>query len=209
MNSTLPRSGLYVITDTDNRSPDDIIEVVKLALNGNACMVQFRDKSNRQPLSLVKNLLTICQAKNIPFIINDNIHLASSIGADGVHLGKDDADINEALNLLKKDSIIGISCYDSLERAYEAESQGASYVAFGRFFRSRTKADAKSVNIEILRQAKLKIPVVAIGGITPKNGKCLLEAGAEMLAVVEGVFGQERPDLAALAYYKLFENNRN
>ncbi len=133
-------------------------------------------------------------------------HSPREIGADGVHLGRDDGDPIAARRRLGADAIIGVSCYDDLALAQAAERAGASYVAFGSFFPSATKPHAVRASVELLSAARdsLRIPAVAIGGITPQNGELLIAAGARMLAVVTGVFAQ--PDLAAAAraYASLF-----
>lgn len=142
----------------------------------------------------------------MPLVINDDVALAVALGADGVHLGRDDADPGEARAMLGRAAIVGVSCYDRYERAEWAKSVGADYVAFGRFFRSGTKPDAVQASADLLRRARreLGLPLVAIGGITPENGGPLIAAGADMLAVVEAVFA--RPDIraAAHAFARLF-----
>ena len=144
------------------------------------------------------------------FIVNDDITLAKQTKASGVHLGREDASVADAREQLGPQAIIGVSCYNELTRAETAQAQGADYIAFGRFFPSRTKPQAVQANPDLLREAKKKlhIPVVAIGGITPENGAALIAAGADALAVIEGVFGQ--PDIRAAAerYARLFKNGR-
>lgn len=138
-------------------------------------------------------------------LINDSIELALQTGADGVHLGRDDGDIAAARQLLGKDAIIGVSCYNDIGRAQLAAAAGADYVAFGRFFPSGSKPLAAPAEIATLQQAKrlLNVPIVAIGGILPNNGRQLLDAGADLLAVIGGIFDQE-PETAARAYQTLF-----
>jgi thiamine-phosphate pyrophosphorylase len=142
------------------------------------------------------------------FIINDDVTLAKETQADGVHLGREDAAIAQARKQLGSRAIIGVSCYNELARAEQAAAQGADYVAFGRFFPSRTKPQAVPASLDLLREAKKKlhIPVVAIGGITPENGASLIAAGANALAVIEGVFGQADVRAAAERYASLFKN---
>ncbi len=132
--------------------------------------------------------------------------LAARAGADGVHIGKEDGAIAQARKRLGNDAIIGVSCYDFVERAIEAQAQGATYVAFGRFFPSSSKPLAAPAKIETLQQAKLllNIPIVAIGGILPENGAQLLAAGADLLAVIGGLFDSQ-PEQSARAYQALFD----
>jgi thiamine-phosphate pyrophosphorylase len=128
------------------------------------------------------------------------------VEADGVHLGRDDSALRRARRLLGPSAIIGVSCYDRLGRARAAQSAGADYLAFGRFFPSRSKPQAVPAGLELLRAARreLYLPLVAIGGITPENGRALVCAGADMLAVIHGVFGQEQPARAAGAFDRCF-----
>jgi thiamine-phosphate pyrophosphorylase len=137
--TAFPKSGLYAITQCENKSPDQIIEEVKAAIRGGAVVIQYRDKKPVDALYLATELARICRLNNIPLIINDNMDLCLQSNADGVHLGKEDFDISEARKYLGDEAVIGVSCYNSLERALNAQSLGASYVAFGRFFPSSSK----------------------------------------------------------------------
>ncbi len=203
----LPGKGLYAITPTQAKTDAQIIDDVIAIIKGGACMLQYRDKRPKSNIHLARQLLQICRTANIPLIINDRIDLAETIGADGVHLGKNDTDIVQARKRLGPEMIIGISCYNDLNRALEAENLGASYVAFGRFFPSSSKPLASPAHIDILRQAKTRItiPVVAIGGILPENAPQLLAAGANMLAVIGGLFN-ECPEQSARRYQLLFSD---
>jgi len=200
-----PARGLYAITQTDNKSAEMIVNEVAAAIRGGAVIVQYRDKNPVDAPGLAKELVKICHRHHVPLIINDDIALAGQVGADGVHLGRHDANIKEARKILGADAIIGVSCYNAIALALDAQSQGASYAAFGRFFPSSSKPLAAPADIETLQKAKLEltIPVVAIGGILPENGGRLLAAGADMLAVIGGLFGAE-PEQSAKAYQALF-----
>lgn len=206
--SNLPR-GLYAITDSKLLSPERLVEAVALAIQGGAVMIQYRDKGDdtmRRQWEAA-DLSNLCRPLGIPLIINDDVDLAVDIMAKGVHLGRDDADIAATRKKLPPNGIIGVSCYNNLERAIEAEKAGADYVAFGSFYPSPTKPDALKAEADLIRQAKqqLSIPVVAIGGITADNGAPLVEAGADMLAVITDVFGQADILGAAEKISKLFE----
>ena len=200
-----PVRGLYAITQTDNKSGDTIINEVEAAIRGGAVMVQYRDKNPVDALYLARELVKICHRHNVPLIINDDVELAARAGADGVHIGKEDGAIAQARKQLGSDAIIGVSCYNVVERALEAQAQGATYVAFGRFFPSSSKPLAAPAQIETLQHAKglLNIPIVAIGGILPENGAQLLVAGADLLAVIGGLFDGQ-PEQSARAYQALF-----
>jgi thiamine-phosphate pyrophosphorylase len=201
-----PGKGLYAITQTEGKSQAQIISAVSAALQGGAQVIQYRDKNPSDAVALSARLRQICHRYNAPFIINDDIDLAIEISADGVHLGRDDANIMKARKVLGNDAIIGISCYDDVEKARRMEAAGADYVAFGRFFPSTSKPLASPAQIETLHKARqsIHIPVVAIGGITPANGGQLLAAGADLLAVIGGVFDQNDPAQAAADFNALF-----
>ncbi|MDH5593725.1 MAG: thiamine phosphate synthase [Gammaproteobacteria bacterium] len=201
--------GLYAITDPLLIPQEQMVLRVAGAIQGGARVIQYRNKTKDQDLKIweATDLQTLCRTLNIPFIINDDIELAIQIGADGVHLGNDDCDIKQARQLAGDNMLIGVSCYNQFKNAVDAVNQGADYIAFGRFFPSSTKPDAVQANLSLLQQAKqeLSVPVVAIGGITPENGASLIEAGADALAVIHGVFGQDDITAAAARYAALFE----
>jgi thiamine-phosphate pyrophosphorylase len=204
--SQFPVSGLYAITAENHASPQELAKKVSAALKGGAKVIQYRAKSAQNPLEEARLLLSECHAYHVPLIINDDVELALAMGADGVHLGKDDGSIQEARKKLGAVAIIGISSYNSVEHALGAEAQGASYVAFGRFFPSSSKPNAPCADLHTLTKAKncLHLPVVAIGGITPENGRSLIVAGADLLAVIDAVFGADDPEQASLAFKTLF-----
>ena len=207
-------TGLYAITPEVSNNPTSLVEQVALAIKGGACLIQYRDKHSdaRGRHDRGAALLTLCRSAGVPFIVNDDLSLAVDLGADGVHLGRDDPDPRQARKQLGDDAIIGVSCYDDLALAEAAEQAGASYIAFGSFFPSATKPQAVRADPQLLTEARrrLRIPPVAIGGITPHNGRRLIAAGARMLAVVTGVFDQPDIAAAARAYTNLFpkENTR-
>ena len=202
-------SGLYVITDASLSDPEKILWCIEQALAGGAQIVQYRDKSpnHEQRLNTGKAIREMTDQAGALFIVNDDVELAKSVQADGVHLGKDDVDLSEARKTLGPDALIGVSCYNRFELAKQAVNQGADYIAFGSFFPSSTKPDAVRAEVSLLHRAKreLDIPVAAIGGITLKNGFSLIEAGADMLAVVQGVFGQDDIKAAATQFCSLFD----
>lgn len=208
MNNRLKR-GLYAITDDSLLSPERLVSAVAEAIAGGAVMVQYRDKSGDEGKRLweAQDLVHLCRPLDIPLIINDDVELALKVGADGVHLGRDDTPLAEARELLGEEAIIGVSCYNLLDKASEAEAAGADYVAFGRFFTSDTKPQAVQAMPELLQLARvmLNVPIVAIGGITADNGGHLVKAGADMLAVINGVFGETDIRGAAESISRLFD----
>ncbi len=203
MNS--PLRGLYAITDGGPR----IAAAVEAAIRGGARLVQYRDKSADPARRLIeaRNLLELCHGHGVLLIVNDDVALAAEIGADGVHLGKDDGRVQDARVRLGPRAVIGVSCYDSLERALQAAHDGADYVAFGSFFASSSKPQAIRAPLSLLVEARLKlsIPLCAIGGITPDNGAGLVSAGADMLAVINGLFASDDVEKEARHYAALFK----
>jgi len=186
--------GLYAITDRSLAAEQGVVHQVEQALAGGARLVQYRDKSNHQARRLAEAtaLLARCRAARVPLLINDDIELTRQIGADGVHLGQHDASLQQARQRLGAQALIGVSCYNRFELAQQAAAAGADYVAFGRFFSSVSKPQAVQATPRLLHRARreLALPTVAIGGITPENGGALIDAGADMLAVIHGLFGQ-------------------
>lgn len=207
----MPRlSGLYAITPAEQLSLPSLVNRVEQAIAGGVRLLQYRNKGTNRQLRLAEAsaLLSVCRKHDVLLIINDDLSLAQAIGADGVHLGREDTAIVRARTVLGTDAIIGASCYNEFTLALAASQAGASYVAFGSFFPSGTKPDAVPASLELLQQAKSEIhlPVVAIGGITPQNAPPLIAAGADMLAAIEGVFAQPDIKTAAAAFAALFES---
>lgn len=197
--------GLYVLADPDYGAftPGRL----DAALKAGVCAVQYRDKRRKTTLVEVRRARALCREYQVPFLVNDDPHLARSLAADGVHLGRDDMHPAKARELLGDEAVIGVSCYDDLACARAAVTDGADYVAFGRFFPSRTKPDASACAPELLAaaRAELTVPIVAIGGITPQNGGLLLRTGADVLAVTEGVFAAASIEEAVRQYASLFQ----
>jgi thiamine-phosphate pyrophosphorylase len=199
-------AGLYAVTPdlTANEVHpfSHLLEKVERCVQCGVALIQYRNKSSDQlsRRDQAHALLKVCRQYGAVFIINDDVKLAGEIEADGVHIGCRDTSLLEARAQLGSKAIIGVSCYNNLDLAQAAERGGADYVAFGSFFTSRTKPNSKAANIELLHQAKriISIPVVAIGGIGPDNAAGLIAAGADMIAVVEALFGQ--PDICMAAH---------
>jgi thiamine-phosphate pyrophosphorylase len=202
--------GLYLITPDADRALGTLAQDVACALRGGAAVVQYRrktaDESARREEAC--RLASLCRSAGVPFIVNDDVALAKDVSASGVHLGRDDVPLPEAREILGGSALIGLSCYNSLPRALEAEAAGADYVAFGSFFPSPTKPEAVRAGIELLREARarLQVPIVAIGGITPDNAPALVETGADAVAVISGVFGAPDMEAAARNYSRLFDS---
>lgn len=194
--------GLYVITDTVRTQRTALVQAVGAAIAGGARIVQYRDKScdAKRRLAEASALRALTLAHNVLFLINDDVALAQAVGADGVHLGREDGAIADARVTLGAAAIIGASCYNDFALAEQAALAGADYVAFGAFYPSKTKPHAVPATPALLARARsaLHLPLCAIGGITPENAPPLLAAGADMLAVISAVFAA--PDIPKAAH---------
>lgn len=185
--------GLYAITDSQLLA-GRFLSHVEAALEGGVCLLQYRDKSDdaARRLREAEGLMKLCGRYGTQLLINDDAELAARLGV-GVHLGQTDGPLTPARALLGRQAIIGSTCHASLELAAQAASEGASYVAFGRFFNSVTKPGAPAANVELLEQARaqVKLPIAVIGGITLDNAAPLVAHGADLLAVIHGLFGAD------------------
>ena len=204
----LELKGLYAITDTEQLSSEKMLHKTEEILRAGAKLLQYRNKQADQDTRLTeaRQLAVLCKQFTVPLIINDDVALAMKVGADGVHLGKSDSSIADTRDRLGNKAIIGVSCYNDMERANDAVIAGADYLAFGAFFPSPTKPKAVQATPEIIQKAKKQfdLPIVAIGGITPENGQSLIDAGADMLAVISGLYASETPFDTTKIYLNLF-----
>lgn len=186
--------GLYAITDSQLLPGERLPQWVDAALAGGARLLQYRDKSTDAALrrEQAQRLKTLCDYYGAALIINDDLALAAELGV-GLHLGREDGSLREARQQLGREAIIGATCHASLEFAEQSAADGASYLAFGRFFQSVTKPGAPAATPVLLEQARKRysLPLVAIGGVTLHNAPQLISAGADMLAVVHGLFGTD------------------
>ncbi len=196
---------LYLISPTDVGG--GFAEQLKAALGGGpVAAFQFRVKGvdQHEAARLAEPLQAICAEHDVAFIVNDSAGLARRIGADGVHLGQQDGDPREARALLGPSAQIGVTCHDSRHLAMEAGEAGADYVAFGSFFPTTTKEVRHHPHPSILSwwATLFELPSVAIGGITPHNGRALVEAGADFLAVSNAVWSNSEGPAAAVAAFQ-------
>ena len=204
--------GLYAITDSQLLA-GRFLPYVEAALDGGVTLLQYRDKSDNQAQRLreAEALLHLCERYKTRLIINDDAELAARLGV-GVHLGQTDGPLTPARTLLGKDAIIGSTCHARLDLAEQAAAEGASYVAFGRFFNSVTKPGAPAADLALLGEAKarVKLPITVIGGVTLDNAPLLVEHGADLLAVIHGLFGADSAQEVtrrARAFNALFPNS--
>lgn len=203
--TTFPLRGLYAISDGPRA---DLVGACAAALEGGAAILQYRDKTT-DPARRRREataLQALCARHGVPLVINDDIELAAQVGAAGVHLGEADAAFASARARLGTDAIIGVSCYDSLERARHFAAAGADYLAFGAFFASPTKPAARRATPDLLRAARaLGTPLVAIGGISADNAQSLIAAGADAVAVISALFEARDVQAAARRFADLFK----
>lgn len=199
--------GLYAITP-ECADTAVLLDKLNQALRGGAALVQYRSKSEDVALKHAQatELLALCRSFHVPLIINDDLRLARMIDADGLHIGENDASLKDARINLGPDKIIGVSCYQDLQRATQFAALGADYVAFGSFYPSSTKPEAKPCPLGLLTEAKtkLQVPIVAIGGITTENAPALIHAGADAIAVISALFDAPDIELAAHVFTSLF-----
>jgi len=196
--------GLYVITDTTRFQREALVEAVSEAIQGGARIIQYRDKSldAERRRDEAAALAELCRHHGRVFIVNDDVALATEVGADGVHLGREDASLTATRARFQAaglDAIIGVSCYADRLRAERAAEEGADYLAFGAMFPSPTKPHAPGAPAEVLGWARecLGRPVCGIGGITAMNVGDLMPHRPDMIAVISEVFAA--PDIRAAA----------
>lgn len=204
--------GLYAITDAELIADNELFSAVEAAILGGAKVIQYRNKSASNALQYqqAEQLRALCQQHQVLFLINDDPALARAVNADGVHVGRDDGKIADARKQLGAQAIIGVSCYNQLKNAQHAISQGADYIAFGRFFPSKTKPHALQAELSLLAQAELhlNVPIVAIGGITLHNARQLISHGADAIAVIHSLFHNKQQIMnTAKAYQALFKQS--
>lgn len=201
-----PSRGLYLLTPDE---PDTLrlATMVEPLLAEGVAMLQLRNKRADPGLRREQAiaLLPLCRAHRVPLLINDDWRLAVEIGAAGAHLGELDGELGEARAAMGTAAILGASCYGDLGRAERAKAAGASYLAFGACFHSGTKPLARTAPLSLLRDAaRLGLPTVAIGGITPDNAGQVVASGADYIAVIGAVFDAPDPVAAVRALRSFF-----
>ncbi|GLZ84168.1 thiamine-phosphate synthase [Metapseudomonas resinovorans] len=203
--------GLYAITDSQLLAGGKLLPYVEAALKGGAKLLQYRDKSSDEARRLreAEALGELCTRYGAQLIINDDAELAARLGV-GLHLGQGDGSLAAARALLGRQAVIGGTCHASLDLAATAVREGASYIAFGRFYNSQTKPGAPAATLDLLDQAqqRFQVPIVAIGGVTLENAPELINRGASMVAVIHALFGADSAaevERRARAFSALFD----
>lgn len=199
--------GLYLVTP-DWTDTHRLEAVVAAALEGRPALLQYRNKA-ADPATRgdqATRLAALCRAAGVPLIVNDSLELALAVGADGLHVGREDGDPAAIRAALGPHRLLGVSCYADLSRGKAARAAGADYVAFGALFASPTKPAADHAPLVLLGQAKVELncPVAGIGGITLDNAATAVAAGADLLAVISDVFTAPDPAARCAAYRPLF-----
>lgn len=199
--------GLYAILP-ELTNTDELINKTQQVLVGGAKVIQYRNKSTNRQLQKHQAglLLQLCKHHGIPLIINDYLDLTLEIDADGLHIGRDDFAIADARKFLGNDKILGASCYDDLNLAIHAESQGVDYVAFGSFFPSKTKSNTVPVSVDFIRNARqqINIPIVGIGGIQCHHVSTLIDSGCDAIAVCNDLFAIDQTKAKAAEFTQIF-----
>lgn len=191
--------GLYLITNDDPIQL--LLEKLDAALaTRQVAILQYRRKKVEkvdQPAE-VEQIKLLCEKYQVPFVINDDLKLAAQFGL-GVHLGQSDGEITDAKLQLPEGVIIGRTCLNSLELAQKAIADGATYIAFGAVYATSTKPEAGNVGIEVIKQAAAQydVPLCAIGGLTVENSKPVIEAGADLCAVISDILGRSTAEIPA------------
>ncbi|NUF52143.1 thiamine phosphate synthase [Acinetobacter seifertii] len=191
--------GLYLITNDDPIQL--LLEKLDAALaTRQVAILQYRRKKvekTDQPAE-VEQIKILCEKYQVPFVINDDLKLAAQFGL-GVHLGQSDGEITDAKSKLPEGVIIGRTCLNSLDLARKAIADGATYVAFGAVYATATKPEAGNVGIEVIKQAAAQydLPICAIGGLTVENSKPVIEAGADLCAVISDILGRSTAEIPA------------
>jgi len=201
-----PRCQLYLITPAVIEDIDAFADLLERALDAGpvaALQIRLKPADDSAITAAVGRLAPAAQARGVAVILNDRPDLAASLGCDGVHLGQSDACVATARRLLGQSAMIGVTCHDSRHLGMEAAEAGADYVAFGAFYPTLTKVTAHRPDPELLTiwQETMEIPSVAIGGITVDNARLLVTAGADFLAVSQGVWGHRGGPAGAVAAF--------
>ena len=209
MNQNL--KGLYLITDKKLINRNTFFETIEKAVRGGTSILQLREKDTpkHEVISIAKKTLEITKKFNIPLIINDSPEIAKVSGADGVHLGQSDPQVNNAREMLGNDAIIGVSCYGEINRGIKARENGADYLAFGTPYFTPTKPDREPTTLQTIKEARTilnDIPVFAIGGINIDNAQEILNTGVDGIAVITAVFGSDDPEKASRQLSSLFKS---
>jgi len=206
--------GIYLLTpDVGAGTFESVLNVVQQSLKAGVRAIQYRDKTAgpTQRLERARELVVLTRAARALLIVNDSVELALSSGADGVHVGRDDGDLEDARRRLPQ-KLLGVSCYNELGRARDAVTAGADAIAFGSVYPSLTKPTAVRAPLSLLSDARAAWPqqrIIAIGGINTDNVATVAAAGADAAAVLDAIFGATNPAAAARELVRRFDEGRS
>ena len=199
---------LYAVTDRSWTKNDTLYHQVEEALKGGVTFLQLREKdlNTENFLQEAEEMKKLCAAYRVPFVINDNVEIARTVGADGVHVGQDDMPAWKVREILGEDKIIGVSA-QTVEQALLAQERGADYLGVGAVFHTDSKADAADISHETLKAITeaVDIPVIAIGGISKENVSELSGTGICGIAVISAIFAEKDIKNATKKLKKLTE----
>ena len=198
---------LYLVTNSDKFDSEDLfLDAVASALKGGVDIIQLREKNMpaNKIIELGKKIKLLCGEYNALFIVNDRVDIAFAVGADGVHLGQDDMDIQSAREILGENAIIGVSTH-APEQAQKAVLDGADYIGVGPVFTTPTKPGRQSVGLEYVKWVSdnIDLPAFAIGGIDLDNVNEVISNGAKRIAVVRAIINSVNPEIAARAFLEV------
>ena len=183
--------GIYAILDENNFDYSRLNSIVKMMIDNNIKIFQIRIKSSftNTKIKVISEINSICKERNCKLILNDNVEIAKELDLDGVHIGLNDINLSKAREYLGNEKIIGVSCYDSLDDAFSAQKNHASYVSFGSLYKTSTKINAKKLNLDTFLKAKnvLSIPICLIGGINSQNLINVLKLNSDLIAISKGL----------------------
>tara|TARA_Y200000002_G_C22560125_1_gene612110 strand:+ start:154 stop:765 length:612 start_codon:yes stop_codon:yes gene_type:complete len=183
--------GIYAILDENNFDYSRLNSIVKMMIDNNIKIFQIRIKSSftNTKIKVISEINSICKERNCKLILNDNVEITKELDLDGVHIGLNDINLSKAREYLGNEKIIGVSCYDSLDDAFSAQKNHASYVSFGSLYKTSTKINAKKLNLDTFLKAKnvLSIPICLIGGINSQNLINVLKLNSDLIAISKGL----------------------
>ena len=183
--------GIYAILDENNFDYNRLNSIVKMMIDNNIKIFQIRIKSSftNTKIKVISEINSICKERNCKLILNDNVEITKELDLDGVHIGLNDINLSKAREYLGNEKIIGVSCYDSLDDAFSAQKNHASYVSFGSLYKTSTKINAKKLNLDTFLKAKnvLSIPICLIGGINSQNLINVLKLNSDLIAISKGL----------------------
>lgn len=202
--------GVYAITP-EAWPAEDILRVSGDLLAAGVVMMQLRSKhlDQGQREKLGERLLRRCSEQGVPLLINDDPRIAAKLGADGVHIGRDDGSISEARAVLGDQAWVGVSCYADTSRAHKLADAGASYIAFGAVYPTGSKATPHRAPLSLFREwDRPKTPTVAIGGLRADNAEPVIAAGARWLAMIGGIWSAADPAAEVRRLQDLFQHHK-